>query len=96
MSVTALPEVSPRTRHYAGLGEIATMARKSRQRVDNMTGNKGFPKPLADLSMGRVWDGEKVVAYMRQAGHPMWDVPWEDPAVTERENALVEPPSRRR
>jgi predicted DNA-binding transcriptional regulator AlpA len=59
------PATAPK---LAGLHEIAELAGVSRQRAFQITGNKGFPKPIAELQMGRVWDRGAVERYL--AGRP--------------------------
>ena len=38
-----------------GLHEIAEMVGVSRQRVDQLARQVGFPKPVAELKAGRIW-----------------------------------------
>jgi predicted DNA-binding transcriptional regulator AlpA len=48
--------------------EIATMLGVSRQRVDQLTRNEGFPEPAAELAIGRVWERADVEAWARETG----------------------------
>lgn len=43
-----------------GAGEIARRLGVVRQRVYQITSRKGFPDPIADLTMGQVWLTEDV------------------------------------
>lgn len=48
-----------------GLDEIRDLLGGiSKQRATIIVGRKGFPDPLATLSMGRVWDGKAVRAWI--------------------------------
>lgn len=49
-----------------GNGEIADRLGVSRQRVYQLTSRKGFPDPIADLSMGQVWMREDVEAWIKE------------------------------
>jgi len=53
-----------------GLAEIAEMANTTRQRVFQMTANKGFPAALLELRSGRLWLRPAIQSYLegRQAG----------------------------
>lgn len=57
-----------------GNGEIATMLGVSRQRVYQITREKGFPDPLVRLTMGQVWLAEEVEVW-RDAHRPPLDEP---------------------
>lgn len=48
-----------------GAGEIAARLGVVRQRVYQLTGRKGFPDPIAELTMGQVWLTEDVEAWIR-------------------------------
>lgn len=43
-----------------GTAEIAALLGVSRQRVLKLAEKPGFPKPLAVLSMGKVWSGSDI------------------------------------
>ncbi|NES31741.1 hypothetical protein GCE86_02850 [Micromonospora terminaliae] len=48
-----------------GLDEIRDLLGGiSKQRATIIVGRKGFPDPLANLKMGRVWDGKAVRAWI--------------------------------
>lgn len=48
-----------------GLDEIRDLLGGiSKQRATIIVGRKGFPDPLATLSMGRVWDGKAVRSWI--------------------------------
>mgnify|MGYP001044658296 CR=1 FL=1 len=57
-----------------GVREIADVAGVSRQRADQLTKRGDFPRPLAELAAGAVWDGAAVrrwlAAWTRKAGRP--------------------------
>ena len=38
----------------------------SRQRVNQIVGRSDFPTPLAVLAHGRIWDADKVDAWIRE------------------------------
>jgi prophage regulatory protein len=48
-----------------GAGEIAVRLRVTRQRVYQLVTRKGFPDPIAHLSMGQVWLTEDIEAWIR-------------------------------
>ncbi len=43
-----------------GPQEIAELLGVSRQRVGQLTKRSDFPKPVAMLAMGRIWDADEV------------------------------------
>jgi predicted DNA-binding transcriptional regulator AlpA len=47
-----------------GAGEIAVRLSVTRQRVYQLVTRKGFPDPIASLSMGQVWLVEDVEAWI--------------------------------
>lgn len=51
-----------------GTAEIAALLGVSRQRVLQLAQTATFPKPLAVLSMGKVWRGGDVRRWARQSG----------------------------
>jgi len=46
-----------------GIHEIARAYEVSRQTVYYWTRKKGFPRPLAELQQGRVWDAREVIKW---------------------------------
>jgi hypothetical protein len=46
-----------------GSAEIAELLEVSRQRVQQLIGKPGFPAPVADLAMGKVWATTAVRAW---------------------------------
>ena len=52
-----------------GLAEIAELAGTTRQRVFQMTANKGFPAAVLELRSGRLWQRPAIESYLegRQA-----------------------------
>jgi hypothetical protein len=57
LEVSNLPEL-------IGLAEIAEMAGTSRQRVFQMTANRGFPFHVTELRSGRLWNKAAVESYL--------------------------------
>jgi predicted DNA-binding transcriptional regulator AlpA len=51
--------------HLVGAAEIGRMLGVSRQRVDQLTHEEGFPAPEVTLTAGRVWSREAVIAWAR-------------------------------
>jgi predicted DNA-binding transcriptional regulator AlpA len=49
-----------------GAAEIAERLRVTRQRVYQITNRKGFPDPIAHLSMGQVWDTADVERWIAE------------------------------
>lgn len=47
-----------------GLAEIAELAGTTRQRVFQMTANKGFPMALVELRSGRLWSRPAIENYL--------------------------------
>lgn len=56
------------TRRVMGAYEIAELLGVSRQRVQQLTKEPGFPKPVAVLKAGSVWRRPSVEAWARKAG----------------------------
>lgn len=58
-----------------GLQEIAQLLGVSKQRVGELAVRPDFPRPLARLACGRIWDLDEVEAWLaawpRKAGHPV-------------------------
>jgi predicted DNA-binding transcriptional regulator AlpA len=51
--------VSP-VHHLVGAREIAAMLGLTRQRVHQLSQEAGFPKPVASLGLGNVWETSDV------------------------------------
>ena len=47
-----------------GIAEIAELAKTSRQRVFQMTANKGFPAAVLELRSGRLWSRPAIERYL--------------------------------
>lgn len=52
----------------AGLSEIAAYYAITRQLADKRTRRSDFPKPLAQLAAGKVWDMREVTAFGKRHG----------------------------
>jgi len=50
--------------NLVGLAEIAELANTTRQRVFQMTANKGFPAALLELRSGRLWSRPAIENYL--------------------------------
>ena len=57
LEVSNLPDL-------VGLAEIAELAGTTRQRVFQMTANKGFPAAVLELRSGRLWSRPAIVRYL--------------------------------
>lgn len=51
-----------------GLTEIAAMLGVSVQRVDQLAATEGFPKPLGEISAGRIWKRQAIEKWAKAAG----------------------------
>lgn len=51
-----------------GVAEIADLLGVSRQRVHQLAAREDFPRPLAVLVMGSVWDRKTVEEWARETG----------------------------
>ncbi len=51
-----------------GVAEIADMLGVTRQRVHQLTKTAEFPRPLAELSAGVIWDRAEVERWARTTG----------------------------
>lgn len=52
-----------------GVAEIAAMLRMSRQRVNKMVKtHSDFPRPVAELSAGRIWNRRDIERWARATG----------------------------
>jgi hypothetical protein len=58
-----------------GSAELQLMLGVSRQRITQLTAGPGFPEPVAELRMGKVWDLEDVKAWAKQVGRTLEDLP---------------------
>ena len=56
------------SRHVVGAHEIAAMLGLTRQRVNQMARERGFPRPYGVLHMGNVWKRSAVEAWAREHG----------------------------
>lgn len=54
--------------HLMGSAEIAALLDVSRQRVQQLIAQSDFPKPEAELAMGKVWERKKILAWARSKG----------------------------
>lgn len=54
--------------HLVGAAEIAELLGISRQRVHQLATRDDFPKPIVRLSIGRVWERDEILAWMRRTG----------------------------
>ena len=51
-----------------GAAEIARLLGVSRQRVDQLTRRPDFPRPVAELIVGRIWERSAVERWARDTG----------------------------
>lgn len=51
-----------------GVVEIGQLLGVSRQRALVLTKRAGFPAPVAQLAMGRVWDRDQVITWAKTVG----------------------------
>ena len=54
--------------HLIGAAEIARMLGVSRQRVQQLVAKPDFPRPEAELAMGKVWSTDAVREWARESG----------------------------
>jgi predicted DNA-binding transcriptional regulator AlpA len=54
--------------HLVGVHEIAQMLGVTRQRVQQLTQQGGFPAPEAVLKAGKVWKRSAVEAWAKKTG----------------------------
>ena len=59
-----MPSVPP----LVAAQEIALMLDVSRQRVSQLAASAGFPEPVAELGVGRIWLREDIEAWARETG----------------------------
>jgi prophage regulatory protein len=57
-----------------GTYEIGQMFGLSRQRVQQITSHRDFPKPWVVLHMGQIWKRPAVEAWARQNGRPIVEI----------------------
>lgn len=51
-----------------GAAEIADLLGISRQRTQQIVNKAGFPAPVAELAMGKVWNGAAVRDWAKKDG----------------------------
>ena len=54
--------------HLVGVAEIAELLGLTRQRVNQLAREEGFPKPEAELTAGRIWKRADVEAWAKRTG----------------------------
>jgi len=54
--------------HLVGAAEISAMLGVSRQYVDRLSREPGFPEPEVEVAAGRIWSREAVEAWARKTG----------------------------
>ncbi len=54
-----------------GMGELIKLMGVSRSRVSQMSIRPDFPRPLASLIMGSVWDLDDIVAWADKRGRTL-------------------------
>lgn len=55
--------------HLVGVAEIAELLGVTRQRVNRIVATHAdFPKPEAELTAGRIWKREAVLAWAKRTG----------------------------
>ena len=55
-------------KELVGVAEIAELLGVTRQRVHQLAKTADFPKPLAELSAGAIWDKADVEVWARATG----------------------------
>lgn len=63
----------PRIVELVGTKEIADMLGVSSQRVHQLLASPQFPKPLAVLSAGMIWDRADIEEWIRSTGRRFED-----------------------
>lgn len=63
--MSRMPADEPR---LTGATEIGRMLGISRQRVQQLAAEPGFPEPAAVLAMGKVWREGDVIAWAKASG----------------------------
>jgi hypothetical protein len=61
-----------------GSAELQLMLGVSRQRITQLTADPGFPEPVAELRMGKVWDLRDVQGWAKQVGRQLRTLPEAD------------------
>jgi predicted DNA-binding transcriptional regulator AlpA len=61
------------TNPYVGVSEIKDMLGISRQRVDQLANEKGFPDPITVLKCGRIWMRNEVREWALNKGRVVYD-----------------------
>lgn len=56
------------TDHLVGVAEIAAMLGVTRQRVNQLVREEGFPAPAAELSAGRIWNRAEIEQWAKGTG----------------------------
>lgn len=54
--------------HLVGASEIARMLGVTRQRVNQLAAEPGFPAPEIVLDAGRIWSREAIIVWARLVG----------------------------
>ena len=54
--------------HLVGASEIGELLGVTRQRIDQLAKEPGFPAPTVELAAGRVWVKEDVEEWARATG----------------------------
>lgn len=54
--------------HLVGVAEIAEMLGLTKQRVNQLSREPGFPPPEAVLSAGKIWRRDVIERWARKAG----------------------------
>jgi predicted DNA-binding transcriptional regulator AlpA len=54
--------------HLVGAAEISAMLGVSRQYVDRLSREPGFPEPEVEVAAGRIWSREAVEAWAKANG----------------------------
>lgn len=60
--------------HLIGAAEIGKAFGVSRQRVQQIVTRSDFPKPVAELAMGKVWETDDVRRWAERHGRRMDEV----------------------
>jgi prophage regulatory protein len=58
------------TRHIVGAHEIGDMLGVTRSRANQLARERGFPKPLGVLRMGKVWRRADIETWIRKRKAP--------------------------